>query len=166
MNEKELPLVSIIIPIYNGSNYMREAIDSALAQSYKNCEVIVVNDGSDDNGLTEKIALSYGNKIRYFYKENGGVSSALNFGIKQMKGIYFSWLSHDDRYYRDKVKKQIELLLPIQNKKVVALCEIDSINQESKQIKGKRRKRVLQNGKTIEWADALMNLFKYGSFYG
>lgn len=166
MDKKELPLVSVIIPVYNGSNYIREAIDSALAQSYKNCEVIVINDGSTDNGLTEKIALSYGNKIRYFYKENGGVSSALNFGIKQMKGIYFSWLSHDDRYYKDKIKKQIELLMPMQNEKVVALCEIDSINQESKRIKGKSNKRFLQNGKAIEWTDALMNLLKYGSFYG
>ena len=61
------PLVSIIIPVYNGSNFMREAIDSALAQTYPNIEIIVVNDGSTDN--TREIALSYGDKIRYFEKE-------------------------------------------------------------------------------------------------
>ena len=55
-----MPLVSIVIPVYNGSVYMREAIESALAQTYKNIEVIVVNDGSKDN--TEEIALSYGDK--------------------------------------------------------------------------------------------------------
>ena len=71
---------------------MREAIDSALAQTYERVEVIVVNDGSTDG--TEQIALSYGERIRYFRKENGGVSSALNLGIKEMKGEYFSWLSH------------------------------------------------------------------------
>lgn len=103
------PKVSIVIPVYNGSNYMREAIDSALAQTYENCETIVVNDGSTDN--TEEIALSYGDKIRYFKKENGGVASAVNLAIREMKGEYFSWLSHDDIYYPHKVETQIRALM-------------------------------------------------------
>ena len=73
MKKTSTPKVSIVIPVFNGSNYLREALDSALAQTYTNCEVIVVNDGSNDNGKTREIALSYGNKIRYFEKENGGV---------------------------------------------------------------------------------------------
>ena len=80
------PKVSIVIPVYNGSDYMAEAIDSALAQTYNNTEVIVVNDGSNDGGKTREIAFSYEDKIRYFEKENGGVASALNFGIKKMEG--------------------------------------------------------------------------------
>ena len=58
MLEKDclFPRISIIIPVYNGSNYLREAIESALVQTYNNIEVIVVNDGSDDDGATEKIA--------------------------------------------------------------------------------------------------------------
>lgn len=102
------PLVSIVIPIYNGDNYMHEAIDSALNQTYKNIEVIVVNDGSIDD--TERIALSYGDKIRYFSKENGGVATALNLAIQNAKGEYISWLSHDDVYYSDKINKQIKKL--------------------------------------------------------
>ena len=58
------PLVSIIIPVYNGSNYLREAIDSAFNQTYENSEVLVINDGSCDDGRTEQIALSYNGKIR------------------------------------------------------------------------------------------------------
>ncbi len=104
------PKVSIIIPVYNGSDYLAEAIDSALAQTYKNVEIIVVNDGSDDNGATEKIAKEYGDKIRYFSKKNGGVSSALNYGIQQMTGEWFSWLSHDDLYLPGKIEHSVELL--------------------------------------------------------
>ena len=104
------PLVSIVIPVYNGANYMREAIDSALAQSYDNCEVLVVNDGSSDKGETERIALGYGDRIRYFSKGNGGVASALNLGIREMRGEYFSWLSHDDIYLPHKISAQIAFM--------------------------------------------------------
>ena len=75
------PKISIVIPAYNASNYLAQAIDCALAQTYPNVEIIVVNDGSKDEGATERVALSYGDKIRYFSKENGGSSSALNMGI-------------------------------------------------------------------------------------
>lgn len=106
----EMPKVSIIIPVYNGSNYLANAIDCSLRQTYRNLEVIVVNDGSRDDGKTEAVALSYGDRIRYFSKPNGGVSSALNFGIQQMTGQYFSWLSHDDAYSNRKVEDSVELL--------------------------------------------------------
>lgn len=105
-----LPLVSIVIPVYNGSNYLREAIDTALAQTYQNTEIIVVNDGSTDDGATEAIALSYGDRIRYFKKANGGSSSALNVGIANMRGEWFSWLSHDDLYFPEKIERQISAL--------------------------------------------------------
>lgn len=118
---KYCPKVTIIIPVYNGSNFMAEAIDSALAQTYPNCEIIVVNDGSSDGGDSERIALSYGEKIRYFRKENGGVSSALNYAFTKMTGEWFSWLSHDDLYYPDKIEKQIAFL----NRLITEQPEID-----------------------------------------
>lgn len=59
------PKVTIIIPVYNGSNFLAEAIEAALAQTYPNCEILVINDGSNDDGASEKIALSYGDKVRY-----------------------------------------------------------------------------------------------------
>jgi glycosyltransferase involved in cell wall biosynthesis len=108
MINAKIPKVSIVIPIYNGSNYMREAIDSALNQTYQNIEVIVVNDGSSDN--TEEIALSYGDKIRYYSKANGGVSTALNLGIQKMTGDYFCFLPHDDVFALDKIEKQIRTI--------------------------------------------------------
>jgi glycosyltransferase involved in cell wall biosynthesis len=124
------PLVSIVIPVYNGSNYVREAIDSALSQTYKNIEIIVVNDGSTDN--TEEIVKSYGNKLRYFKKENGGTSTALNLAIQKMKGEYFSWLSHDDLYYPDKIEKQIEELSRLDNKNTIMMSDLDGIDEKYK----------------------------------
>ena len=109
MNRYE-PKVSIVIPAYNAANFLSQAIDSALAQTYKNCEIIVVNDGSKDNGATERIVELYGNKVKYVKKENGGSSSALNCGINHMTGEWFSWLSHDDLYYPHKVESEINAL--------------------------------------------------------
>lgn len=128
------PKVSIIIPVYNGSKYMREAIDSALGQSYANVEVIVVNDGSNDNSSTETIALSYGERIRYFSKENGGVSTALNFGIEKMTGDYFSWLSHDDVYYPNKLEMQIEFLINNHLEDTILYGGYDLIDESSKTL--------------------------------
>lgn len=101
------PLVSIVVPVYNGANYLRAAIDSALAQTWPRTEVIVVNDGSTDDGTTDRIARSYGERIRYVAKPNGGVASALNTGIAAMRGEIFCWLSHDDRHLRAKTTRQV-----------------------------------------------------------
>lgn len=130
--QKFSPLVSIIIPIYNGSNYMQEAIDSALNQTYKNIEIIVVNDGSKDN--TEEIAKSYGDKIKYFSKENGGVATALNLAIKESKGEYISWLSHDDIYYQNKIERQIHELSKFGNKNIILYSDYIVINKRGKEL--------------------------------
>jgi glycosyltransferase involved in cell wall biosynthesis len=114
-----LPKVSIIIPVFNGSNYIKESIDSALKQTYKNIEVIVVNDGSSDDGATEKIIRSYGTSIKYLTKSNGGVSSALNYGIKHMTGELFSWLSHDDLYLPEKIAVQVGIFNNALNKDTI-----------------------------------------------
>lgn len=128
------PKVTIMIPAYNASKYLKEAIDSALAQTYPNIEIMVINDGSKDNGKTEKIAKSYGNKIKYFYKKNGGVSTALNFGISRMTGDYFSWLSHDDRYYPDKIERQMNYLEEnnLIGKKVILYSDYDLMDNRSR----------------------------------
>lgn len=130
MLNKIFPLVSIVIPVYNGANYLKEAIDSALNQTYPNCEIIVVNDGSTDQGKTECIALSYGEKIRYFSKENGKVSTALNMGIREMEGQYFAWLSHDDIFYPDKIEKQVKVMQKTGASVVAASCNFFGIMEE------------------------------------
>ncbi len=143
MIEKQIdPLVSIIIPVYNGSNYLERAIRSAINQTYPNIEIIVVNDGSDDNGRTRDVALGFGDRIFYFEKENGGVSSAFNYGISKMKGEYFSWLSHDDEYYPYKIEKQIEYLRNLVNKKIILYSQVITIDSNSKSITKKGRATI------------------------
>jgi glycosyltransferase involved in cell wall biosynthesis len=127
------PKVSIIIPVYNGANYLSQAIDSALAQIYTNLEILVIDDGSTDEGKTEQIARSYGNKIRYILKENGGVSTALNRGIQEMTGEWFSWLSHDDLYLPEKIERQISFLKDNPKVKIMA-CNLNVIDDAGKII--------------------------------
>ncbi|MDR2301396.1 MAG: glycosyltransferase [Deltaproteobacteria bacterium] len=131
------PKVSIVIPVYNGSNYLSRAIDSALAQDYKNLEVIVINDGSNDNLASENIALSYGDKIKYFYKENKGVASAWNKGIEVSTGDFVSFLSHDDLYADNKISCQINKFLSQNDKNCIIYSNwviIDENEVEKQQI--------------------------------
>jgi glycosyltransferase involved in cell wall biosynthesis len=137
------PMVSIVIPVYNGENYLAEAIDSALNQTYSNIEVVVVNDGSRDGGKTREVALKYGNKIRYFEKENGGVATALNYGIEQMQGDYFSWLSHDDLYYPEKVERQVRFLESVnESENVLVYSNFNFINESGSYLRDFEIKHV------------------------
>lgn len=99
--------VSIVIPVFNGANYLRFAIESALAQTYADVEVIVVNDGSTDEGRTDSIARQFGDRIIYIEQENRGVAGALNTGIARMSGSVFTWLSHDDIFLSEKIQSQV-----------------------------------------------------------
>ena len=106
----DFPLVSIVIPVYNGALYIRDAIESALGQTYKNIEIIVVDDGSTDN-LEETLApYVKQKKVRYFHRENKGLSAARNTGIKESRGEYVALLDADDIFLPQKIGTQIECL--------------------------------------------------------
>lgn len=155
------PKVSIVIPVYNGANYLRESIDSALAQTYQNLEVLVVNDGSTDDGATEAIALSYGDKIRYFKKENGGVSSALNTGIRHMTGDYFSWLSHDDRYEPEKVAHTVDYLSTFENReKMLGMCGGFYLDKDSKRLQDMHFD--FESGRVYNGLDVVWHILQHG----
>ena len=96
-------LISVVVPVYNGERYIAEAIDSVLAQEYKNIEIIAVNDGSTDG--TEKILRSYAN-VRYLHQSRKGVSAARNKGIKCSSGEFIAFLDADDLWTKDKLKIQ------------------------------------------------------------
>lgn len=130
----ENDLVSIIIPVYNGSNYIAEAIESAVNQTYREVEILVINDGSTDDGATRRIAEGF-KEVRYFEKKNGGAGSALNFGIERMRGKFFSWLSHDDRYYPDKIEKQVSFYHTLGIEKAIIYSHEDKIDGLGRIIK-------------------------------
>jgi glycosyltransferase involved in cell wall biosynthesis len=100
------PLVSVIIPNYNYAQYVREAVNSALEQTYPNIEVIVLDDGSTDDSRT--VIESYGDKIKAIFQKNQGVSAARNNGAAQASGQYLAFLDSDDVWRPEKLMRQIE----------------------------------------------------------
>lgn len=136
------PLVSIIIPLYNGANYVEQAIQSALSQTYENVEIIIVNDGSTDGGASKNICKKYAEKIVYLEKDNGGCASALNHGILNAKGEFISWLSHDDLYDINKIERQISLYEDYSlNKQNTVISSVGRlIDSEGKEIQHPHRK--------------------------
>lgn len=99
---------SVILPTYNRSYCIIDAIESVLHQTYNNYEIIVIDDGSDDD--TKEILEKYNEKIKYLYQENKGVSSARNLGISQSSGKYIAFIDSDDLWTIDHLEKHYNLL--------------------------------------------------------
>ncbi|OAD46132.1 glycosyltransferase family 2 protein [Polaribacter atrinae] len=127
------PLVSVVIPTYNRQEFLEEAILSVVNQSYNNIEILVIDDGSKEN-YAEVICNKY-KKCHYFYKNNGGLSSARNFGINVAKGSYIAFLDDDDFWRADKLQKQVKVLNS--NKNVDCVHSSASVVDEKGNEKGK-----------------------------
>jgi glycosyltransferase involved in cell wall biosynthesis len=107
------PLVSVVITTYNRVVFLEKAIESVVNQTYTNIEIIVVDDGSKEN-YAESICKKYSN-CSYFYKKNGGISSARNFGVKNAKGQFIAFLDDDDLFMPNKIEEQVAILLKDNN---------------------------------------------------
>jgi glycosyltransferase involved in cell wall biosynthesis len=103
-------LVSAIIPCYNGGEYISEAVDSIASQTFKNIEIIVVDDGSDENSTLEILNELDTSKTTIYHKENGGPASARNYGIEKSSGKYILTLDSDDTFAPDFVEKGLTKL--------------------------------------------------------
>lgn len=103
--------ISVIIPTYNRASHLKIALESVLEQSFKDFEVIVVDDHSDDNGQTKKVVDSFNDtRLRYYYLDNNnGPATARNFGVTKSKGELISFLDSDDRFMPNKLKDHIEI---------------------------------------------------------
>jgi glycosyltransferase involved in cell wall biosynthesis len=101
-----MPNISVIIPTYNRVDFLKKAIDSVFSQTYKDFELIVVDDGSTDE--TKDLIKRYSHKIKYIYQANQGPAASRNTGIKQAKGNFIAFLDSDDWWRRDKLEAQID----------------------------------------------------------
>ena len=95
-------LVSIIIPVYNAAPFLKDSLESVINQTYSNIEIICIDDGSEDNSL--EILKFFSDKITIISQENQGLASALNVGIKKMKGKWFKWFSPDDVMFHNTIE--------------------------------------------------------------
>lgn len=101
-----MPTVSVIITTYNRAQFLKEAIESVLNQSYQDFELIVIDDGSEDE--TQEIVDSYGDRIEYHFQKNAGISCTRNRGLEHAKGEYIAFLDSDDLWKRHKLRMQME----------------------------------------------------------
>ena len=99
-------LVSVVIPVYNSEKFLEECLNSILTQSYRNIEIIAVDDGSTD--ASSDILERYSDKISIISQKNQGLASALNLGISKMKGSWFKWFSPDDVMYPNTIETLID----------------------------------------------------------
>ncbi|MGI0086690.1 MAG: glycosyltransferase [Nitrosotalea sp.] len=121
--------VSIVIPVYNVQEFIQECVESALNQTYREIEIIAVDDGSTDGSLG--ILKKYSDKIKILSKDNGGTASALNHGINAMTGTWFKWLSADDVLYPNALEEMILESSKVENKEnTIFYSNYDIINSD------------------------------------
>lgn len=128
------PLVSIIIPVYNSEKYLAECIESAVAQTWPNREIIIIDDGSTDNSL--KIAQNYSgvSGVKIITQKNKGASAARNTGLKEAKGDYIQFLDADDLLSQNKIESQVKYLN--ESNDHLALCRTVHFFDRNDHLKG------------------------------
>ncbi len=140
-------LVSIIIPNYNKGKYIKEAIDSALNQTYKNIEVIVVDDGSTDESI--EIIKSYGKKIKAYFLPHKNANVARNYGFKKSRGEYIQFLDSDDIISKDKIEKQVEVFK--KEEIDIVLCHWRHFNDDGSMEDIRKIPEYLKNRELLKW---------------
>ena len=150
-----MPKVSVIIPVYNVENYIERCLDSALNQTLQDIEMIVVNDGSTDSSKEkiENYMKKYEGKIKYLEKENGGLSSARNFGMPHATGEYIAFLDSDD-YIELNAYEEMYNLAKKENADMVECDFIWEYPNKQKQdigVKYLGKKEMLEKARVVAW---------------
>lgn len=147
MNEE---LISVVIPVYNVENYLSRCIESVLGQTYKNFELILIDDGSKDN--CGKICDKYqkeDSRIIVIHKENGGLSDARNCGVSESKGKYITFIDSDDYVERDYLEVLYNAI--IMEDSDISICSYQAVYENGKILKQKENfKRILSSKEALE----------------
>ena len=128
---KSPPLVSVVIPNYNYAIYLKQCIESVLSQTYSNLEIILVDDGSNDNSL--EVARQFEDEIKIVTQTNLGVNAARNNGIKEAVGEFIAICDSDDYWVNNKIEKQMELFFKNPDL-VLVYCSYFRTNERSEKI--------------------------------
>ena len=133
MNSNE-SMISIVLPVYNGERYLKKSIESCLNQSYRNWELLIIDDGSTDRSA--EIAKEYvqiDSRVHYYRNEhNLKLPKTLNRGFSLASGAYLTWTSDDNYYYENAFEKMVQALEKEKSDFVFAACSI--INEQDKQV--------------------------------
>lgn len=150
-------LISVIIPVYNTGKYLNKCFDSVINQTYKNIEIILINDGSTDN--SDSICLEYKNKdsrIVYIKKENEGVSKARNTALDIVKGKYIAFVDSDDFIEEDYIEKMINAIR--KNDADLCECNMNKLNVDNEIIGSTNLYNAIIEGKEkVKWDFANYN---------
>lgn len=163
-------LVSVIIPTYNSEKYIAETLNSVLNQTYREIEIIIIDDCSKDNTfeIVKEYEKKYSNIVCLKQEQNKGVAEARNRGIKKSRGRYIAFLDSDDLWYEKKLEKQLKLM---KEKRVFfSYTAIEMIDEESKILKEKREVKeeidynFLLKNTMIATSSVIVDKLKYSEF--
>ncbi len=159
-------LISIIIPIYNVENYLRQCLDSIVSQTYQNFECLLINDGSPDNSADIcKEYVGKDSRFKYFEKENGGVSSARNLGIERSGGAYITFIDPDDWVESDYLEVLYRALLEEQADISISTYKQFNVDDNCYYFHAYQRGYDRKVFTSEELIDSLSSLYQYDNTY-
>ena len=160
INDKNNPLVSVIIPCYNHEDYIEECIQSVLNQTYKNIEIVVIDDGSTDSSHRIINALSISNNFYYEHQKNKGISRTLNKGLEISKSNLVTIISSDDKLLETAIEKFIEKYYEVGDAFSLIFGDSFFIDNNSRKVRINENREIANKDDSMIF-DTFIDYYKY-----